>query len=103
MARYLSSLGKCSHYDQIFIPSVFCDELYSLLDNVPPFDSTLAMTILKRELGNNFYKILEFEPTPLASASFAQVHKAKLKNGDILAVKIQRPNVTILVQKTLKS
>ena len=85
-----------------FIPPVFCDELYSLLDNVPPFDSTLAMTILKRELGNNFYKILEFEPTPLASASFAQVHKAKLKNGDILAVKIQRPNVTILVQKDLE-
>ncbi|KKQ36502.1 MAG: ABC-1 domain-containing protein [Candidatus Roizmanbacteria bacterium GW2011_GWA2_37_7] len=84
-----------------FISPVFCDELYSLLDNVPPFDSTLATTILKKELGNNYSKILEFESIPVASASFAQVHKAKLKNGDILAVKIQRPDVYSLVQKDL--
>jgi ubiquinone biosynthesis protein len=84
-----------------FIPPVFCDELYSLLDNVPPFDSIVALTILKQELGNNFAKILQFESVPVASASFAQVHKAKLKNGEVLAVKIQRPGIENLVQKDL--
>jgi ubiquinone biosynthesis protein len=83
------------------IPPVFCDELYGLLDNVPPFDSALAINILKQELGNNYSKILEFESTPVASASFAQVHKARLKNGKVLAVKIQRPDINSLVQKDL--
>ena len=94
-------LGQMLALRPDFIPPVFCDELYSLLDNVPPFDSTLASAILKQELGNNYTKILEFESIPVASASFAQVHKAKLKNGDVIAVKIQRPDVHNLVQNDL--
>lgn len=84
-----------------FISPIFCDELYSLLDNVPPFDSNQASAILKQELGDNYSKILDFESKPLASASFAQVHRAKLKNGDFIAIKIQRPDVYDLVQKDL--
>ncbi|MDP4011404.1 MAG: AarF/ABC1/UbiB kinase family protein [Candidatus Roizmanbacteria bacterium] len=84
-----------------FISPVFCDELYKLLDQVPPFESRLAMDILKRELGSNFPKLLELEPVPTASASFAQVHRAKLNNGDIVAVKIQRPDIELLVRSDL--
>lgn len=94
-------LGQILALRPDFIPPEFCDELYSLLDNVPPFDSTLASIILKQELGDKYSKILEFQSIPVASASFAQVHKAKLKNGDVIAVKIQRPDVYNLVQKDL--
>ena len=94
-------LGQMLALRPDFIPPVFCDELYSLLDNVPPFDSALASTIIKLELGDTYSKILEFQSIPVASASFAQVHKAKLKNGDVLAIKIQRPDVYGLVQNDL--
>ena len=94
-------LGQMLALRPDFIPPVFCDELYSLLDNVPPFDSTLASTILKQELGDTYSQIFEYESQPIASASFAQVHKAKLKNGNVLAIKIQRPDVYSLVQHDL--
>lgn len=84
-----------------FIPEVFCDELYKLLDQVPPFDPKLAVDILKKELGDNSSKLLEFDPNPVASASFAQVHKARLENGEMLAVKIQRPNIESVINRDL--
>ncbi len=84
-----------------FIPGVFCDELYKLLDQVPPFESEQAISILKHELGSNFSKLLALDPIPTASASFAQVHKAKLDNDDVVAVKIQRPNIGLIVGRDL--
>ncbi|KKU32959.1 MAG: hypothetical protein UX47_C0007G0203, partial [Candidatus Collierbacteria bacterium GW2011_GWA2_46_26] len=85
-------LGQMLALRPDFIPVIFCNELYKLLDQVPPFESKLALDILRHELGNNkFSKLLELNPNPVASASFAQVHKAKLANGDVVAVKIQRP------------
>ena len=85
-----------------FIPNVLCDELYKLLDQVPPFDSAKVQGILERELGKRFSYILNLEITPVASASFAQVHKATLQAGDVIAVKIQRPDVDRLVRSDLK-
>ena len=95
-------LGQMLALRPDFIPVVFCDELYKLLDQVPPFESKLALDILRQELGDNkFSKLLELNPKPVASASFAQVHKAKLENGDVVAVKIQRPNVELVVRRDL--
>lgn len=94
-------LGQMLALRPDFIPPVFCDELYSLLDNVPPFDSTVATAIVKQQLGSNYSNILQFESSPVASASFAQVHRAKLKNGDATAIKIQRPDVASLVRNDL--
>ena len=94
-------LGQMLALRPDFIPSVFCEELYKLLDQVPPFESEEATNILKRELDTNFLKLLDFEPKPLASASFAQVHKARLASGEVVAVKIQRPNIQDVVKKDL--
>ncbi|OGD72935.1 hypothetical protein A3K29_02190 [Candidatus Collierbacteria bacterium RIFOXYB2_FULL_46_14] len=95
-------LGQMLALRPDFIPVIFCNELYKLLDQVPPFESKLALDILRHELGNNkFSKLLELNPNPVASASFAQVHKAKLANGDVVAVKIQRPNVELVIHGDL--
>jgi ubiquinone biosynthesis protein len=72
------------------------NELTRLQDKVPPFDSSEAQAIVRESLGlkelNELFS--EFEQEPLASASVAQVHAAKLKldNKDVV-VKVLRPNI----------
>ena len=63
-------------------------------DQIPPFSSQIATDILAKNYQNNFSEIfVEFNYNPVASASIAQVHKAKLKNQKYVAVKILRPNI----------
>ena len=78
------------------------DELSKLQDEVPPvsFESVKKMveSELKQPLDELF---VEFEEEPIASASIAQVHRAVLKDGTELAVKVQRPNITEQIQKDI--
>jgi len=63
-------------------------------DKIPPFSQNNLQKILDVELGDNFNKIfLDFDFNPIASASIAQVHFAKLQTGENVAVKILRPNI----------
>ena len=63
-------------------------------DNVEPFDDKSLQQILQSEYGDKFKKIFsEFDFNSIASASIAQVHKAKLIDGRKVAVKILRPNI----------
>ena len=75
------------------IPSSWVNELASLQDRVPPFDFIKIEEILLSELGNSYKKILSIESHPLGSASLAQVHKAKLINGENVIFKVQRPGL----------
>ena len=70
-------------------------ELQKLCDKVPSFDNKIAFDTLERELGCKWQDIYsELGPDPVAAASLGQVYKGKLKsNGDIVAVKVQRPAV----------
>lgn len=69
-------------------------ELLGLLDNVRHFPYKEVERIFVEELGSTPQKIfLDFEKEPFASASFGQVHAAKLKDGTIVAVKVQRPGI----------
>lgn len=71
-------------------------ELALLQDKVPPFDSTLAQEIIKASLGIKQLETLfsDFNPTPLASASIAQVHSATLKSTDQeVVIKVIRPDI----------
>jgi ubiquinone biosynthesis protein len=73
------------------VPSSYCDELFDLLDRVPPFDYAEVERIFVEDLGRKPSEIFDsFEPAPLASASIGQVHRAVL-DGRPLAVKIRRP------------
>lgn len=74
---------------------VYSNELQKLVDDVGAFDSEVAMSMVKEELGLQEIGDLfaEFQPEAVASASLGQVHKAQLKSGEEVAVKVQRPTV----------
>jgi ubiquinone biosynthesis protein len=84
------------------VPAEFIDELVKLQDSVKPFSHTEALTILehalKRPVGEVF---TDFPADPIASASVAQVYRARLKNGDDVAIKVQRPNIKQIVATDL--
>ena len=70
------------------------DELSKLRDMVEPFDTSIAKAIFKEELGLDIKQVFsEFNDIPIGSASIGQVYEAKLKNGNEVIVKIQRPNI----------
>jgi aarF domain-containing kinase len=77
------------------MPSEYLEELQKLQDDVPTFSNKLAFATVEEELSlESFSDVFELiEPEPVAAASLGQVYRAKLlSNGDIVALKIQRPD-----------
>ncbi|MEY3012037.1 MAG: hypothetical protein RIT45_772 [Pseudomonadota bacterium] len=71
-----------------------CEELRKLQDDVPPFPTAEARALLERELGAPVERLFaSFDPEPLAAASIAQVHRARLETGEEVVVKLQRPGL----------
>ncbi len=76
------------------LPKDYAIELISLFDNVKPFSYRDVEEIFLQELGTTPDKIFsDFQKVPFASASFGQVHAAKLENDHIVAVKVLRPDI----------
>lgn len=76
------------------VPPVLLEELAQLQDQLPGFDSDLAMACIEEDLGapvDDIYETLEREP--ISAASLGQVHRGVLKNGQRVAVKVQRPGL----------
>ncbi len=77
-----------------FIPEEIADELAKLQDRVPPFSGDQAKTIVEAAFKLPLAEIFaEFDTTPLASASVAQVHAVKLLTGQEAVAKILRPGI----------
>ncbi len=84
------------------LPTEIADELAKLQDRVPPFDSGEALEILAGAFGATADEVFaEFQRDPLAAASVAQVHCAKLHSGQSVVVKILRPGVAESIRKDL--
>ena len=87
------------------MPTDIADELAKLQDSVPPFDSHLALAEIEKAYGRPAHEVFaEFDATPIASASIAQVHFAKLRDedgGHEVAVKIVRPNMMAVIDHDL--
>ena len=76
------------------IPVVLLEELSQLQDQLPGFNGDKAMELIEEDLNKNIKEIfLEIDKEPISAASLGQVHKAILKDGDVVAVKVQRPGL----------
>lgn len=76
------------------LPQEFCDELVKLRANANPISYETILSVLEQEYKKKPEEIfLSIDPTPLGSASLAQVHRARLVTGELVAVKVQRPGV----------
>lgn len=80
------------------VPPIFLEELAILQDQLPPFPNEVAYQFIEEELGDRPEAIYaELSPQPVAAASLGQVYKGKLKTGEVVAVKVQRPGLARLV------
>jgi predicted unusual protein kinase regulating ubiquinone biosynthesis (AarF/ABC1/UbiB family) len=86
------------------LPDEFIEILSKLQDHVPPRPFETLRPMVEAELGQTIAAAFaEFETQPIASASLAQVHRARLHDGRIVAVKIQYPEIAGLVASDLRN
>jgi ubiquinone biosynthesis protein len=84
------------------LPTDIADELAKLQDAVPPFPADEAIEIINGAYGEPVENVFErFDTEPLAAASIAQVHTAKLKTGTEVIVKVLRPGVLEQIERDL--
>ena len=85
------------------LPVELISELEKLLDSVPPFSEEKALDIVEEELKKPVMELFKtFDLTPFASASISQVHKAILFSGEEVVVKIQKPDITKIIETDLE-
>jgi ubiquinone biosynthesis protein len=85
------------------LPTDVAEELARLQDRVPPFPGSEARRLIEQAYGRTVAETFaEFEETPLAAASIAQVHAARLPGGREVVVKVLRPGVSDLIERDLE-
>jgi ubiquinone biosynthesis protein len=85
------------------LPTDVADELAKLQDSVPPFPGAIARAIVERAYGRPVAEAFaEFDETPLAAASIAQVHAARLPDGKEVVVKVLRPDMRESIERDLE-
>ncbi|MEO0368022.1 MAG: 2-polyprenylphenol 6-hydroxylase [Pseudomonadota bacterium] len=107
-------LGQTLSTRPDLIPSDLADELCKLQDEVPPFANEDALALVKQAYGKDFEAIFaEVESEPLAAASVAQVHSARLNPGlaivgqdgvarDEVVIKVIRPDIEPIIRRDLE-
>ena len=97
-------LGQLLSTRADILPITYMEALARLQDKVEPFPSPIAEQIIQDELGVRMSKLFEtFESVPIAAASLGQVHRATLRDGRPVAIKVQRPDIRERVMADLEA
>ncbi len=97
-------LGQLLSTRSDLLPDAYLEALTRLQDRVKPFPFAEVETIVTEELGVRLSKaFLSFEPEPIAAASLGQVHRAALRDGRAVAVKVQRPGIRERIREDLEA
>jgi ubiquinone biosynthesis protein len=84
------------------LPAEYVEEFEKLQDAVPPFPFLEVMRLVHEEFGQDVKAVFdEFVTEPIASASIAQAHLARIKTGQEVIVKVQRPQIRQIIQQDL--
>ena len=84
------------------LPEDIADELARLQDEVPPFPEQQSIAIIERALGKTVQELFaQFEATPMASASVAQIHCATMHSGERVVVKVVRPDIEPVIRQDI--
>ena len=95
-------LGQAFASRSDLVPEPYLGALSSLVDHVPPLPEGLAEAVIQAELGCPVDDVfVEFDPAPVAAASFGQVHRARYRDRAV-AVKVLRPGVEQIVRRDLR-
>jgi Predicted unusual protein kinase len=96
-------LGQIASTRPDLLPEEIIVELEKLQDRVPPFSFQEVCGIVRDELGDEWHNLFQrLEELPLAAASIGQVHRAVLRSGENVAVKVQRPNIAGVIETDLE-
>jgi predicted unusual protein kinase regulating ubiquinone biosynthesis (AarF/ABC1/UbiB family) len=96
-------LGQLVASSQGLFPEAYCQEFRKCLDQVRPFSFSEVERTLRADLGRDPGEIFDsIDPNPLASASIAQVHAARLRDGRDVVIKVQRPKIDRIVDADLR-
>ncbi|HEX3187174.1 MAG TPA: AarF/UbiB family protein [Pyrinomonadaceae bacterium] len=97
-------LGQLLSTRADLLPGPYLDALERLQDQIEPFPYEEVERIVSGELGVRMSKAFaDFEPTPLAAASLSQVHRAYMRDGRAVVVKVQRPDIRELIVGDLEA
>lgn len=97
-------LGQLLSTRADLLPGPYLDALERLQDRIEPFPYEEVERIVSGELGVRLSKAFaDFDPVPLAAASLAQVHRATMRDGRTVVVKVQRPNIRELIVGDLEA
>ena len=87
-------VGQIASTRADLLPRPLVEELAALQDRVPAFPAATARELIERELGRPVDEVFaSFDDEPVAAASVAQVHRAELRDGEVVAVKVRRPDI----------